>query len=364
MTKCKTKRRWIFPVALLAYALVFLCAAAIGFDFLWDYMDAYEQSRPHIALHAYEEKLTAQYVADKCTDLIGQIDHKVQSEENCRQVILDALKGNFSFAKKSSESDEDHHVYVIRCGAKVIGTMEMERKGESMQGFIPWQVTKDSFDLSFLLTDPVSITVPEGFTVTVFGNTLDSSYITKSDIPFSLLKEFYDEYDLPHMVTYSAGPFLGEATLTPLDTNGNAVAITEETDMNTFLNNCSAEENDALTDVVQNFVQCYMDFTSCKNNSTSTNYQELAKFMVSGGELAKRMRDAFDGLSWVSDRHATLDKVEIGHFANIGNGRYLCDVTYTVNTRTFNGDVKTTANVKLVFLQTENGLKAEAMVSF
>jgi hypothetical protein len=76
------------------------------------------------------------------------------------------------------------------------------------------------------------------------------------------------------------------------------------------------------------------------------------------------MRDAFDGLSWVSDRHATLDKVEIGHFVNIGNGRYLCDVTYTVNTRTFNGDVKTTANVKLVFLQTENGLKAEAMVSF
>ena len=364
MAKTNTKRRWIFPVALLAYALVFLCAAAIGFHFLWDYMDAYEQSRPHIALNAYKEKLTAEYVAGKCTDLIGQIDHNIQSEESCRKVIVDSLKDNFSFAKKSSDSDEDHHIYVIRCGKQVIGTMEMERRGESTQGFVPWQVTKDSFDLSYLLTDPVSLTVPEGFSVIVFGNVLDSSYITKSDIPFSLLKEFYGEYDLPYMTTYTAGPFLGEATLTAQDADGNTVVIDSETDMNTFLNNCSAEEGDALTAAVESFVQRYMDFTSCKNNNTSANYQELAKYMVPGGELAKRMRDAFDGLSWVSDRHATLDSISIGHFVNIGEGRYLCDVTYTVNTRTFNGDVKTTANVKLVFLQTENGLKAEAMVSF
>lgn len=364
MTKGKTRRRWIFPIALLVYALVFLCAAAIGFDYLWDYMDAYEQSRPHIALDAYMAQLNAEYVADRSGDLIGRIDHDVQSAENCRQVIVNALSGNFTCAKKTSESDEDHHVYVIRCGARIIGTMEMERKGSSLQGFIPWQVTAESFDLSYLLTNPVSITVPENFTVTVFGNTLSSKYITESGIPYSLLKEFYDDYELTTMVTYTAGPFLGEATLTPLDADGNAVDIGEETDMNTFLSNCSPEECDALTDIIGKFVQSYMDFTSCKGNDTPANYRELAKHMVAGGELAKRMRDAFDGLSWVSDRNATLDNVDIGHFINIGNGRYLCDVTYTVNTRTFNGETKTSANVKLILLQTQDGLKVEVMVSF
>ena len=70
MAKTVKKRRWIFPVALVLYAIVFLGAAAFGLRWFWDYIDAYEQSRPHIALDAYMEELTAEYVADRCGDLI------------------------------------------------------------------------------------------------------------------------------------------------------------------------------------------------------------------------------------------------------------------------------------------------------
>lgn len=363
MAKSVKKHRWVFPVALVLYAIVFLVAAGYGLRWFWNYIDAYEQSRPHIALDAYMENLTAEYITDRCGELIATIDHNVQTEEQCRRVILDALQGNFTCAKKTSESDEDHHVYVIRCGAQIIGTMEMERRGESTEGFIPWQVTKDSFDLSYLLSPSLSITVPDGFTVSALGNPLSREYITEQGIRYSLVEEFYDKYALPCMVTYTAGPFLGEGMLTVTDPAGNPVSITENTDMNAFLNNCTAEEISALDTIIRNYLQCYMDFTSCTGNDTTGNYNRLIKHMVPGGDLAKRMRNAIDGLYWVSDRGAKLASITTGHYINIGEGRYFCDVTYVVDTKTFSGNVQTTASVKLIFLQTENGLKAESMLS-
>ena len=161
----KKTRKWIFPLSLLAYALVFLCATAIGLSWFWEFIDAYEMSRPKNTLDAYMQTLTAEYVADRCDDLIATIDHNVQSEEECREVILNSLNGKFSCAKKNKESTEDHYVYALRCGAKVIGTVEMEARGEEVHGFTPWTITAESFDLSYLLTQGTSITVPKEFPV-------------------------------------------------------------------------------------------------------------------------------------------------------------------------------------------------------
>ncbi len=360
----RKKRGWlIFTIALLVYALLFLAATAFGLDFLADFLEDYEQSRPHIALNAYMDSLTADYVADRCGDLLGQIDHDLQSEEHCRQVLIESLSGKFTYAKKSGESTQTRHVYAIRCGSRLIGTMEMECAGEALGIFTAWEVTKDSFDLSYLLTEPVSITVPHNVTVLAFGNVVNDRYITQADIPYPLFQEFYSQYDLPHIRTYTVGPFLGPCTLTTRDEKGAQVTLTEETDLQQFLNNCSPDEEARLKALIDGFILHYMKFTTCADDDIYGNYQRLVPYMVPNGTLAQRMRDAFDGLYWVSDRHATLDDVTVGHYVSIGNGRYLCDVSYTFTGRTIQGVVQTTSHVKLILLATDDGLKAELMLN-
>lgn len=359
----KKKHRWIFPVALLAYALVFLVALVFGLSWFWDYMDAYEQSRPHIALNAYMEQLTAEYVADASGALIGKIDHNVQTEEECRQVILAALSGNFTCAKKSRESDEDRHVYAIRCGTKVIGTMEMERCGQQMQGFTAWEVTGDSFDLSYLMTEPVSVSVPENYPVYSLGKRLGSGYITEEKIPYTLLTDLYEDYTLPYMVTYTAGPFLGEVALTVTDPAGNPVTVDDNTDPTVFLNNCTTEEIAALDTAVAGYIQSYVDFMSRTGGDTYANYTKLKQHILPGGTLDKRMQQAMEGLKWVTDRGAQVSSITTHNYVNMGDGRYLCDVTYAVDTRDYGGSLQTTASVKLILLKTADGLRTEAMKS-
>lgn len=362
--KEKKKRRWIFPLLLLIYAIAFLGAAAYGLDWFWDYMDAYEQSRPHIALNAYTEKLTADYVLSKTDALVQQIDHHVQSEESCRKVLLDALNGKLTCAKKGRESTEDKHVYAVLCDKKVIGTMQMERCGEEIMGFIPWAVTGDSFDLSYLITDPISITVPSHFKVSVNGNLLDDTYITADNIHYPQLEEFYDTYSLPHKVTYQAGPFLGESKMEITDAEGNAVSMDDLEDMSIYISNCTESETTDLDAIADAFIRKYVAFTSRTGGDNLKNYNALAEHMVKNGELSKRMYAALDGLYWISDRGAVLSSLDIHHYVSVGNGRYLCDLTYVVDTNNFSGSVQTTNNLKVFFIETADGLKAESMLSY
>ena len=355
------KRKWVFPLGLLIYGLVFLIGIAVGMHYLWQYMEDYEQSRPHTALNAYMQGLTAEHVADNSGELIGKIDHSLQSEQACRQVILGELTDAFSCAKKSKESNDRHHVYAIRCGSRIIGTMEMERCGEYTGGFQTWKVTKEEFDLSYLITQPVSITVPEAYPVYVQGNLLTKDYVTRDKIPFDLLKGLYAEYTLPYMNTYTAGPFLGEAALTVTDPQGNPVTIDEKTDMTVFLNNCTDEQVAAGDAHAKAFIQSYVDFVSCTGGNTAANYNALSAYIVPGGELEKRMKAALDGLSWVTDRGARISSITVHNRLKMVDGRYLWDVSYVVDTKDFAGSIQTTARVKLILTQTDVGLKTEAM---
>ena len=360
MKKFAKKRGWIFPVALLVYALLALIAIAFGLRWLWNYADAYQKSRPNTVVETYVEKLDGAYVADRCEDLLAKVD-PAQTEQECRQVILQALTDSFTCAKKVSESSENHFVYTIRCGAKVIGTMEMERTEEGNQGLGLWKIGKESFDLSYLLTEPVSLTVPHNYTVQVFGKPLDTSYITKENIPYPLLQDFYKDYSMPYMVTYTAGPFLGPGELTALDTNGNAVELDSDTDMNSFLANCTQEEMDKLTDIAESFVGAYIDYTSRNGGNTGANYSKLCKYMVKDGVLAKRMKDAMESFMWIDDRHGKLLNLDIHHYVNIGEGRYFCHLTYEMESDTLYDRETKSVSAQMIFVETDNGLMTETM---
>mgnify|MGYP007111732014 CR=1 FL=1 len=50
-----------FAIAMIIYAFVFLLLAGAGLSFFWDYMVAYEASRPKIAINAYMQGLTEEH---------------------------------------------------------------------------------------------------------------------------------------------------------------------------------------------------------------------------------------------------------------------------------------------------------------
>lgn len=353
-----------FWLILSVCALSFLVVAGIGLLIFWDYMAAYEASRPQNSIADFMADVTPAYIS-KLPDVLPEgIDFALQPEEDARKVIEESL-GTISYAKNTKLSTDSKTVYMVLSSGKPVGQVAMTVVRSDGYGFDYWAVTEQSYDFSGLLSQPVSLTVPENYPVHAGGVQLGESYITQRDVQFESLEEYYAKYDLPTLCTYTVGPVMGSVALTVTDLEGQPVEITPDTDMKQFLKNCTEKEVEAVSDFLAGFVQCYTDFTSVTGgqNKMQRNYNRLTQYMVSGGKLAQRMKEAMVGLIWVTDRNATVEEIAINMCLRLEEGRYLCDFTYVVDTSDFSGAVESTSRVEMVIVETEDGLKAESMVS-
>lgn len=359
--KAKTGR---FYLGMLIYAVVFLVIAAIGLGVFWKFIEAYELSRAKNTLDQYIAQLTVEDMAASAQDSIAQVDAKIQSEEDCVDVIRNAVTEKLSYAKKSKESSETRQVYAIRSAKQPIGQIAITAGEADMFGFTRWTVTEESYDFSYLMQEPVSITVPEHFQVSMNGNVLDDSYITQKDIPYEALESFQGQFPMAAMVTYTAENVMGELALKVLDENGGEVEITEQTDMNAFIPRCSEEEKAQLDALMEPFLTRYIAFTGSANKSIERNYRNLIAYMVPDGALAQRLRTAFEGLTFAQSSSDKITQITIHDYYRLSDERFICDVTYQLETVGRKGKVESTNNMKIVFLKMEEDLKVEAMTSY
>lgn len=360
-THTKMKFSLKLLIAMGIYALVFLVLAAIGLTLFWDYIAAYEASRPSTTMDAYIEQLELSHLQDSAAELIAEIDHNIQREDACRQAIADAVSTDITYAKKVNECTDSQLVYVLSCGRQAIGRVTLVSDKTDRFGMTPWVVASESFDFSYLLGKSTSVTVPHNYPVYANGFCLNDEYISETGIQYKLLDAFYGDYVLPYMVTYEVAPILGQPEVIITDPQGHPVTSEEALDELSVLNNCTEAEVAAVEAVTNNFLSRYVAFTTNSKGDLQGNYSRLAQYMVPNSSLDKRMRNSFEGLKWIRDRGASITSVSIHHSISLGEGRYLCDVTYNVK---YSDSTLITDNVQIIFLQSEAGLLAETMLSY
>jgi hypothetical protein len=71
-----------------------------------------------------------------------------------------------------------------------------------------------------------------------------------------------------------------------------------------------------------------------------------------------------DGLSWGRDTGSAITDIQIHHTVNMGDRRYLCDVTYTVLAVVYRDDPITINNAQVILTETEQGLLVESLLVY
>lgn len=357
-------KRKVFYIVMLVYAVVALIAIGLGLNWFYGFIGAYEASRPKHVLEGYIQKLDGAHVAEHSGNVIGKIDHHIQSEQACREYIENALTAPFTYAKKSKESTDTKQVFAIRCGMQVVGEFTMETVQEDEYGFAHWEITDESFDVSYLIGDTVSTVAPDHYTVSVNGAVLDSSYVVGEPIGYDALEMFYDEYDLPAMVTYEAGPFLGSFEMTVTDTEGKPFDLEQAKDLNLIAQNCPEEMLEPLDEFVDIFIDKYVIYTGGSNKSADLNLYYLLQHVVKGSDFEERMRGAWYGQQYTQSWGDKIVEIRNNYFFQLEKGKYVCDVTYLLDTTGKQGVVRTTNNVRMVVVKTSGGLKVLTLYNY
>lgn len=351
-----------FALGMVIYALVFLTIAAAGLAFLWDYIEAYENSRPKIAINAYMENLTEAHICDLSQNLIDQVDHNIQTEEQCRTYILDAID-DINYAKKSKECTDSRQVFVLRTGTTVIGEFSIVAHDEGKYGFKPWRFEQESFDVSTLnlFGSEYQTIVPFDHTVTVNGFALTDDYVTDEKIPYEEIEEFYDDYELPYRVAYSVAPIMGEMDVVITDPAGKEVTFDETTDWTTYFHNCTPEEAAELDEFTEKYVDLYVTFTGSRRSTRYTNHKRLMSLVVDGTDFAQRLFDAIEGLEFGQSQTNKIVSVTPNHQVRLEDGKYMCDFSYVVDVTGYNGVVRDYTDARIIVVRTDSGLKVESM---
>ena len=349
---------------MILYALIFLLLSGAGLVLLWNFMDAYEQSRPINAVKEYMESLTDEMIFDGSQAFLSQLDTNLQTKDEAFEVILNHLADELTYAKKGKESTADRHVYILRSGTQPVGEIVISPTEPGKYGFSVWSVVEQTYDFSYLISEPVSIVVPSDFTVTANGTPLNDGYITQADIRYEALEEFYDNMSLPTLVEYQFDSVLGEIELTVCDPDGDQVEVTEDTDYSALLKECDFARIAQLNEFADGFLEAYVTFTGSANHSANKNFSALSKYLINGSDLYDRLATAIHGLRFAQSYGDTIQQINIHQLADVGNDRFYCDVTCVVETWGKAGAVETINNLKLIILDTQDGLKVEAMTRY
>ena len=359
----KANNRSRFGIGLLIYVIVFLILLVVALLFFYDFLEQYEASRPYNAVDAFEAEVSANGPTDACIAAFSAADRNLLSEEEIRSYAAAVLSAA-SYTKSSVKSTEERLAYNVRSGGNVIGTVYFTQAEKGKFGFAPWQKDSEEYDFSAYYTS-ASYTVPDDYSVAVHGTVLDDSYITKKDIRYKALSDYYKAYpQLPHLVTYTVSGYLGQQDAVITDVKGKAVTEADLAE-SVCLDRCTAQEKEMLTALADKFITNYVQFTADVRGTHYIFYNELRQMIVLDSELSSRLTTSLSSFGFTTTKECNITSLKYNLFCPLDASHWLIDCSYTTEIRSATDTDSGSRSVRLVAVQDEKGnLLIESMSNY
>ena len=346
MAKRRKRDSRRFALGMLVYALTFIVFLAIGLRIFWGVIDNYEKAQPKHAIDSYVESFDSAHIRALSNDFVASLDHRIQSEEDAYALIEDLFKGELRYSKNSVDSTEDRLVFAIFSDKRMLGTMALNKSGSGADTV--WTVSDESFDFSDLVNS-AEILAPSEWQVSCNGTVLGEEFITETEIRYPSMEEAYEYgFELPTLVRYDIGNYIGEAEIKALDADGNEAELQDDPAAYTLTDRCSSDERSRMEDFTRRFLPLYIAFMSNTNHNAYENYARVHPYLLPGSDLESRFANAIGGQVYSHSKGDYLHDVVVHGVFELDNGSFLIDVDYMVDTTGNAGTIENEAGMLIV----------------
>lgn len=353
--KSKGMSRRTYFLLLTLWVIALTAAAAFGLSKVWSYAEEFEQAQPEPVMDEYVASLNANLSNETIRNTMADMDHEMQSDEECVEIIESMLSGGVTYSRGPSAGREGSICYILKCGQGSFGKVWLreDKSVESQYSMYPWEIYEEEFDFTGLYTG-VQVTVPESYSVWLNGNKLDEEYIIEKDIPYDVLKDYYEDYEgLPTKCTYRFDNIIGKLEPVIKNEEGQEVTIDTALDDSQYLRSCSDAELEKLQSFAEGFTERYYVFAAGLYDPTYA-YQRLKPYIKTGSDLDERLKLAFDGLYFAHTKDVKTEDIKVTEAQWLADGIFLCRISAHVTTHEASGQVsEKDENMKLIIV--ENG---------
>ena len=365
-----TERKGRLGRAMLLYALIFLILLGAGIFALRRYLEAYENASAPTAVNAWIDELDDEHAFRLTAPSLARFDNRIcPAEEIFARYAAPLLHKDLHAVRDAAQSTPERERWQLLSGRQRVGSLTLERGERAAWGLRPWQICGEELDFSFLPAESeLSVTVPEGFTVECGGYVLDESYVSARRAACPELSYLAGTaMEPPQLVSYTVKDRIGETPLRITDGEGREYPL--DTDFEALLrenilNSCSEAERAELSAFVEHYCAAYVAFMGCRRENVSGGYRAILPLLLPGSELAARAANARSGQLWTHNRKNELLDVEQRAFIRLGEGEYVCDVCFTVNTQGLSGFSSSENRARLYVSERDGQLYAADMLRY
>lgn len=361
MAKRRKKDR--FPLHLLIYALILMAVCSVLLLVFHRFIDAYEAARPEVIVDAYDASLRD--LPDAAREAISRIEPDPRDGEADLLWAEDLVRGASLVKDYVNSINDERLVYRLRAAdGHALGSVTFEVTGKGSFGMAVWEKTEEIFDFS-AYCKTLEVTVPSDYRVYLGDLLLGDDCVVERDLPYAALEECYLHYEgLPTMLHYQTPPFLGERELRILDAQGQERSQ-EELSETLFLDNASPEAREQTEAFVSKMVPAYVLYTADIQGRAKDYFNPLMTYVVPDSQLHTRMLQALENAGWGKTQTLKVTDIRINFVTDLGDGRYLADVTYDSDlTTAWGGKAQMTDNARIVIFDRDGTLKADAVYHY
>lgn len=357
----KTKKMSSFRKGLLIYVGIFVLVALIALSVLYAFLHAYEQSRPDTTVLNYIDNLRKQGLTESGQQALNLLDENLQSREESMN-RLSARMQSMTCRKDSKRSSQGELFYNLYSDDQCIGYIGLKTSEKHTFGLTFWDVAEENFDFS-AFTGSVQMTLPEDYKLFVNGVELDESYITDSAVQYETLSGFYEHYDnLPMLVHYESGKYIGDAEVVIKDGKGNEVSQ-DKLNEAYYLDNCDPAKAEKISEFADEFVDRYVFFCANTNQNEYGNYDYLAQIVKPESPLLDRMYNAFWSFGYTTVYSCDIVSRNINLISDLGDC-YLVDYSYATDTVSAGGSAREELNIRFTVSENDGTYLAEALSNY
>lgn len=354
-----SRKKGRFGIFLMIYAWVLLIVGCAGLFLLRNYLLAYEDSQYKYRVEDYRLELE-QSLPQAAVDALGDLDAQVQDPENNLR-WAQALMEGVQLVKDRSASTEERPIYdILDAAGQPLGRVAFGVVDKGRYDLPVWGPVEEQFDFSPYYST-AEVTVPGDYSVYLGDRLLGPENIVEQGVPYAALEKLYPSYEnLPRLVRYETVPYVGDPALRVCDETGRELSA-EQLNEEVFLDRCPREIRARVEEYVPQFVNLYVLFSADIDNSAILYYGMLRPLVVPDSQLATRMHQAFEGFGYSATNAAVLQSTTINRITDLGENRYLVDVSYTTEVTGQDGPVMVNDRIQLVLFDLDGNLLADAL---
>ena len=349
------KKRSFFVLGLLIYLTLLALLLGGVLCVFRDFLAEYEATRSARALEAYEA-LLREKTPESAREGLAGLDTALESEEEALSWLSPKLR-QAELREDAAQGSEGRKVYRVLLDGRPCGSVSFRQAEPGRFGFAPWALDEERFDFSpWFYT--LSLTAPAEYQVRLGDNPLGQQHVTQSGLRFAALAECYELFeDMPTMTRYETGNLLGEQELRVYDRAGQPVppALLEE---ERYLDNCSSADKERLAAFAELFLPRYIYYTA-----TLWGFSDLSGLIGQDSALHDRLLSVSGEGSWHILECKTLSS-EIGRRVDLGEGRYMMELAYETESKTYFGPVYGDYRLRLIVAEHDGKLLAENLYNY